>query len=42
MPDGTIKFNLSLLALSPCCAAAYGMQTEMSSSPTVFFKFIIW
>ena len=25
--------NLGLLALSPCCAAAYDMQTEMSSSP---------
>jgi len=33
MPDGTIKFDLGLLALSPCCAAAYDMQTEMSSSP---------
>jgi hypothetical protein len=26
--------NLGWLALSPCCAAAYDMQTEMSSSPT--------
>jgi len=25
--------NLGLLALSPCCAADYDMQTEMSSSP---------
>jgi len=26
--------NMRLLALSPCCAAAYDMRTEMSSSPT--------
>jgi len=26
--------NMRLLALSPCCAAAYDMQTEMSFSPT--------
>jgi len=25
--------NMRLLVLSPCCAAAYDMQTEMSSSP---------
>ena len=25
--------NIDGLALSPCCAAAYDMQTEMSSSP---------
>jgi len=25
--------NLGWLALSPCCAATYDMQTEMSSSP---------
>jgi len=24
---------MGLLALSPCCAAAYDMQSEMSSSP---------
>jgi hypothetical protein len=29
-----IKSDLGLLVLSPCCAAAYDMQTEMSSSPT--------
>ncbi len=30
----TIKFDLGWLARSPCCAAAYDMHTEMSSSPT--------
>jgi len=28
------KVWLGLLVLSPCCAAAYDMHTEMSSSPT--------
>jgi len=28
-----IKFDLNLLALCPCCAAAYDLHTEMSSSP---------
>ncbi len=27
------KIDLALLALSPCCAAAYDMQTEISYSP---------
>jgi len=34
--------NLGLLALSPCCAAAYDMQTEMSSSPAGGLSFAFW
>jgi len=31
---GSLVNWLGQLALSPCCAAAYDMQTEMSSLPT--------
>jgi len=34
MVHGSLVNWLGRLALSPCCAAAYDMQTEMSSSPT--------